>query len=126
MARAPFTVAQYLVERLHELGVGHLFSIPGDYIVPFLQVVDDDGRIQRIGNTNEMEAGYAADGYARLHGIGAVAVTYGVGSLSLASRSTWRCSKTSTPPPATRRERPCRAGRSPRFAPTWSPRWGPP
>lgn len=65
------------------MGVRHLFSIPGDYIVPFLQSVEDDGRIHRIGNTNEMEAGYAADGYARIHGVGAVAVTYGVGSFSL-------------------------------------------
>ncbi len=83
MAQKQFTVADYLAQRLHEIGVRHLFSIPGDYIVPFLQTIDDIGKIQRIGNTNEMEAGYAADGYARIHGIGAVAVTYGVGSLSL-------------------------------------------
>ena len=83
MAQKQFTVADYLAQRLYEIGVRHLFSIPGDYIVPFLQTIDDIGRIQRIGNTNEMEAGYAADGYARIHGIGAVAVTYGVGSLSL-------------------------------------------
>ncbi len=83
MAQKQFTVADYLAQRLHEIGVRHLFSIPGDYIVPFLQNIDDIGKIQRIGNTNEMEAGYAADGYARIHGIGAVAVTYGVGSLSL-------------------------------------------
>ena len=83
MAQKQFTVADYLAQRLYEIGVRHLFSIPGDYIVPFLQRIDDIGKIQRIGNTNEMEAGYAADGYARTHGIGAVAVTYGVGSLSL-------------------------------------------
>ena len=77
------TVAEKLVQCLYEMGVRHLFSIPGDYIIPFLQVVDEDGRIQRIGNTNEMEAGYAADGYARLSGVGAVAVTYGVGAFSL-------------------------------------------
>lgn len=82
-AKKQITVAQYLVERLYEMGVRHLFSIPGDYIVPFLQTVEDDGRIQRIGNTNEIEAGYAADGYARLNGVGAVAVTYGVGAFSL-------------------------------------------
>lgn len=82
-AKKQITVAQYLVERLYEMGVRHLFSIPGDYIVPFLEAVEADGRIQRIGNTNEMEAGYAADGYARLNGVGAVAVTYGVGAFSL-------------------------------------------
>lgn len=77
------TVAQYLVQRLYEMGVRHVFSIPGDYVIQFLEAVDKDQRIQRIGNTNEMEAGYAADGYARIHGIGAVAVTYGVGAFSL-------------------------------------------
>lgn len=83
MPKKQITVAEYLVQRLYEMGVRHLFSIPGDYIVPFLEVVDADGRIQRIGNTNEMEAGYAADGYARVSGVGAVAVTYGVGAFSL-------------------------------------------
>lgn len=83
MAQKQFTVAEYLAQRLYEIGVRHLFSIPGDYLIPFLRTVEDIGKIQRIGNTNEMEAGYAADGYARIHGIGAVAVTYGVGALSL-------------------------------------------
>jgi indolepyruvate decarboxylase len=68
------TVAQYLVQRLYEMGVRHVFSIPGDYVIQFLEAVDKDQRIQRIGNTNEMEAGYAADGYARIHGIGAVEI----------------------------------------------------
>src|ERR1041385_4323744 len=83
MPKKQSAVAEYLVQRLYEMGVRHLFSIPGDYIVPFLEVVDEDGRIQRIGNTNEMEGGYAADGYARVSGVGAVAVTYGVGAFSL-------------------------------------------
>ena len=77
------TVAEYLAIRLEEIGVRHIFSVPGDFIVPFLQTIDDLGVISRVGNTTEMEAGYAADGYARICGVGAVAVTYGVGSLSL-------------------------------------------
>ncbi len=77
------TVAEYLAIRLAEIGVRHIFSVPGDFIVPFLQTIDDLGVINRVGNTTEMEAGYAADGYARINGVGAVAVTYGVGSLSL-------------------------------------------
>lgn len=77
------TVSEYLIQRLHEIGVRHLFSVPGDYVVPFLQAVDASKLIQRIGNTNEMEAGYATDGYARINGIGAVAVTHGVGAFSL-------------------------------------------
>lgn len=55
-----FTVADYLVQRLYEMGLRHIFSIPGDYVIKFLEAVENDKRIQRIGNTNEMEAGYAA------------------------------------------------------------------
>jgi indolepyruvate decarboxylase len=77
------TIAEYLAIRLAEIGIRHIFSVPGDFIVPFLQTIDDLGVISRVGNTTEMEAGYAADGYARICGVGAVAVTYGVGSLSV-------------------------------------------
>ena len=77
------TIAEYLAIRLAEIGIRHIFSVPGDFIVPFLQTIDDLGVISRVGNTTEMEAGYAADGSARICGVGAVAVTYGVGALSV-------------------------------------------
>jgi indolepyruvate decarboxylase len=83
MESAECTIAEYLAIRLAEIGVRHIFSVPGDFIVPFLQTIDNLGVISRVGNTTEMEAGYAADGYARICGVGAVAVTYGVGSLSV-------------------------------------------
>lgn len=78
-----YTVSNYLIDRLAELGVKHIFSVPGDYTSDLLGAIDDTGVIQRIGNCNELNAGYAADGYARANGIGAVAVTTGVGSLSV-------------------------------------------
>lgn len=77
-----WTVARYLAARLRELGIGHLFGVPGNHLGPFLPAVVKAG-VQWVGNCNEINAGYAADGYARATGVGAVAVTYGVGALSV-------------------------------------------
>jgi len=77
---AKVTVAEYLVRRLRECGIEHIFAVPGDYAGPFLAVVDQTRAIERIGTTNELVAGYAADGYARMRGMGAACVTYGVGT----------------------------------------------
>jgi indolepyruvate decarboxylase len=67
---------------LQEIGIKHLFGVPGDYNLDFLDNVMESP-IRWIGNCNELNAGYAADGYARLNGIGAAVVTYGVGGLSI-------------------------------------------
>jgi len=76
------TVAEYLLTRLKSLGVNHLFGIPGDFILPlFEKMVDHE--VEHIAACNELNAGYAADGYARLRGLGAAAVTYGPGSFSI-------------------------------------------
>ncbi len=77
------TVGTYLTTRLEQLGVNHLFAVPGDYTSDFLEIVDKQSKIDRIGNCNELNAGYAADGYARANGLGAVAVTTGVGAFSV-------------------------------------------
>jgi len=76
-------VGSYLVDRLAQLGIKHLFSVPGDYSSDFLEIVDNHDSVKRIGNCNELNAGYAADGYSRIRGLGAVSVTTGVGSFSL-------------------------------------------
>lgn len=76
-------VGTYLTTRLEQLGVNHLFAVPGDYTSDLLEIIDSQSSIKRIGNCNELNAGYAADGYARANGLGAVAVTTGVGSFSL-------------------------------------------
>jgi TPP-dependent 2-oxoacid decarboxylase len=76
------TVSDYLLARLKALGVDHVFGIPGDFILPFFQaMVDSD--VKHIATCNELNAGYAADGYARLKGLGVAAVTYGPGSFSI-------------------------------------------
>ncbi|MBD2755872.1 alpha-keto acid decarboxylase family protein [Spirosoma validum] len=77
------TVAAYLIARLKEAGLEHVFTVPGDYAGPFLKILDDTPGITRIPTINELGAGYAADGYARYRGIGAACVQYGVGTFSL-------------------------------------------
>lgn len=81
MADQEITVAEYLITRLKETGVDHLFGVPGDFVLGFLnQVLKSE--VKYIGTCNELNAAYAADGYARIRGIGAFATTYGVGELS--------------------------------------------
>lgn len=76
------TVSDYLLTRLHALGVAHIFGIPGDFILPFFRAMENS-KISHIASCNELNAGYAADGYARLKGLGVAAVTYGPGSFSI-------------------------------------------
>ncbi|MBB3163127.1 alpha-keto acid decarboxylase family protein [Rhizobium laguerreae] len=76
-----YTVGQYLVDRLRELGLAHLFSVAGDYSIEWVNSYVEKSDIQVIEEVNELNAGYAADGYARLKGIGALCVTYSAGSL---------------------------------------------
>lgn len=76
------TVARYLAARLRELGVGHLFGLPGDFNLALLDGMLDDTGLDWVGNTNELNAAYAADGYARRRGFAALVTTYGVGELS--------------------------------------------
>lgn len=79
---SPYTVGQYLVDRLAQLGLKHLFSIAGDYSIEWVNsYVQPSGKIEVIEEVNELNAGYAADGYARLQGIGALCTTYSAGSL---------------------------------------------
>jgi TPP-dependent 2-oxoacid decarboxylase len=76
------TIGQYLIDRLHELGLDHVFGIPGDYVLGLYKMIDASP-IALVGMTREDSAGFAADAYARLHGLGCVCVTYCVGGLSL-------------------------------------------
>jgi indolepyruvate decarboxylase len=76
-----YTVGQYLVDRLRQLGLEHLFSIAGDYSIEWLNRYVTPSSIRLIEEVNEVNAGYAADGYARLKGIGALCVTYSAGAL---------------------------------------------
>ncbi|EAZ0126733.1 alpha-keto acid decarboxylase family protein [Salmonella enterica] len=78
----PYTVADYLLDRLAGCGIGHLFGVPGDYNLQFLDHVIDHPTLRWVGCANELNAAYAADGYARMSGTGALLTTFGVGELS--------------------------------------------
>lgn len=78
---ANYSVGDYLIQRLTELGVGHMFSIAGDYTAEFVTNYVGPSAIQVIEEVNEVNAGYAADAYARLNGISAACFTYSAGAL---------------------------------------------
>lgn len=76
------TIGSYLIQRLQDHGLEHVFGIPGDFVLQFYGMLEESP-IKVIGTTREDCAGYAADAYARVKGLGAVCVTYCVGGLSL-------------------------------------------
>jgi TPP-dependent 2-oxoacid decarboxylase len=76
------TVGQYLVRRLEQVGLKHIFGVAGDYVLRFFDLLEASS-IDLVATCNELNAGYAADAYARLNGVGGVCVTYGVGGFSV-------------------------------------------
>jgi indolepyruvate decarboxylase len=79
--RMTITIADYLLTRLAELGVHHMFGVPGDFNLWFLEQMTNSD-VKFVGCCNELNAAYAADGCARLAGVSALATTYGVGELA--------------------------------------------
>lgn len=75
------TVGRYLVKRLEEAGLRHVFGIPGDYVLSFYDLLVAS-KMKVIGTCTEAGAAFAADAYARVHGLGCVCVTYCVGGLN--------------------------------------------
>lgn len=75
------SVGGYLIQRLSELGIKHIFGVPGDYVLGFYDMLTKSD-LEVVGTTREDCAGFAADAYARVNGLGAVCVTYCVGGLS--------------------------------------------
>ena len=80
-SRGTATIGEYLIERLAALGVGHVFGIPGDYVLTLYKMIEESP-IKLVNMTREDNAGFAADAYARIHGLGCICVTYCVGGLS--------------------------------------------
>src|SRR5215472_5643034 len=76
------SIGNFLLRRLQEAGIRHIFGVPGDYNLELMQQLEDRGEPAWIGNCNELNASYATDAYARINGIGALIVTHGVGALS--------------------------------------------
>jgi indolepyruvate decarboxylase len=76
------TVIQHVLSRLRSIGVSDVFGVPGDFSFPVCDAICEHPQMRWIGCCNELNAAYAADGYARIKGIGAISTTYGVGELS--------------------------------------------
>jgi len=76
------TVVEYAVERLAKLGITDCFGLPGDFAFPFDDAIASNESIQWRGCANELNAAYAADGYARIRGCSMLSTTYAVGELS--------------------------------------------
>ncbi|QDS97476.1 alpha-keto acid decarboxylase family protein [Adhaeretor mobilis] len=76
------SIGQYLIQRLQDYGIADVFGIPGDYVLSFYTMLEESP-LNTVGCTREDCAGFAADAYARVNGMGALCVTYCVGGLSV-------------------------------------------
>jgi indolepyruvate decarboxylase len=81
----PRTVIQHVLGRLKDIGIDDVFAVAGDFAFPIHDAIVQHPGMNYVGCSNELNAGYAADGYARVRGVGAVSTTYGVGELSAIS-----------------------------------------
>jgi indolepyruvate decarboxylase len=80
--KGPQSIGEYLIQRLQDYGLEHVFGIPGDFVLHFYAMLEESP-LTVVGCTREDNAGFAADAYARVHGMGAVCVTFSVGGLSM-------------------------------------------
>jgi indolepyruvate decarboxylase len=78
------SISIYLIQRLYGHGVRHVFGVPGDYVLGFYQQLVESP-LQIVNTCDEQGAGFAADAYARVRGLGVVCITYCVGGLKVAN-----------------------------------------
>src|SRR6267154_4069245 len=76
------SIGEYLIQRLSAHGVRHVFGIPGDYVLGFYDLLSKS-KLRIVNTCDEQGAGFAADAYARVHGLGVVCITYCVGGLKV-------------------------------------------
>ncbi|MEK7684344.1 MAG: thiamine pyrophosphate-dependent enzyme [Verrucomicrobiota bacterium] len=77
-------IGEYLIQRLYAQGVRHIFGVPGDYVLGFYDLLQHS-KLRIVNTCDEQGAGFAADAYARVRGLGAVCITYCVGGLKVAN-----------------------------------------
>ncbi|KAL6709251.1 hypothetical protein ACN47E_001658 [Coniothyrium glycines] len=83
MPTGKISLGRYMWERLHQVGIDTIFGVPGDFNLQFLDSIFLVDGLKWVGNQNELNAAYAADGYARVKGVpGCLVTTHGVGELS--------------------------------------------
>src|SRR5690242_12789489 len=78
------SIGSYLIKRLHACGARHVFGVPGDYVLGFFQQLVESP-LHFVNTCDEQGAGFAADAYARVNGLGVVCITYCVGGLKVAN-----------------------------------------
>jgi indolepyruvate decarboxylase len=83
MSKPDQNIGNFLIQRLYDYGVRHVFGVPGDFILGFYQQLIQSNKLRVINSCDEQGAGFAADAYARINGLGVVCVTYCVGGLKL-------------------------------------------
>jgi indolepyruvate decarboxylase len=83
MSKLNQNVGSFLIQRLYDYGVRHIFGVPGDFILGFYQQLIQSNKLKVINTCDEQGAGFAADAYARINGLGVVCVTYCVGGLKV-------------------------------------------
>ena len=76
------SIGQYLLHQLHRRGVRHIFGVPGDYVLRLYSLIEASP-MEHVGTCREDGAGFAADAYARVNGLGAACITYCVGGFNL-------------------------------------------
>jgi TPP-dependent 2-oxoacid decarboxylase len=76
-------VGNYLIQRLYDHDVRHIFGVPGDFVLGFYQELIQSNKLKVINTCDEQGAAFAADAYARINGLGVVCVTYCVGGLKI-------------------------------------------
>jgi len=76
------SIGKHIIQRLYSSGVRHIFGVAGDYILNFFEMIENSS-IKLICTCDEQGAGFAADAYARLNGLGVICITYGVGGLKV-------------------------------------------
>jgi hypothetical protein len=67
-----YTIGSYLAKHLEEMGIEHYFAVPGDFNLMLLDELLKNDNLKQIGSSNELNAAYAAEGYARVKGAGAI------------------------------------------------------
>ncbi|RLM99601.1 hypothetical protein C2845_PM06G18890 [Panicum miliaceum] len=93
VAPAGATLGRHLARRLVQIGASDVFAVPGDFNLTLLDYLIAEPGLNLVGCCNELNAGYAADGYARSRGVGACAVTFTVGGLSVLNAIAGACSE---------------------------------
>ncbi|MFL6370407.1 MAG: alpha-keto acid decarboxylase family protein [Nitrososphaeraceae archaeon] len=83
MSELSQNVGGYIIQRLYDNGVRHIFGVPGDFVLGFYQELIESNKLKIINTCDEQGAAFAADAYARINGLGVVCVTYCVGGLKI-------------------------------------------